>query len=175
MSGQLSFSTGLCGLFAPRSAPLSSTTPTIEFFCFEYEAGNPHFIDDVLGHAPEVCMSASGATLENIHPNRVFQIGEQTTSIRVLEFTPALSEQPIWVFRLTWLPADSPYQPSSDGAALRKERILGALLGNPRPPATVVLAGARNFPDEASAWEAFRSLVLSRLELSREVQLAKTD
>lgn len=165
ISSQLSFSDGICGLFAPTGQPVHSDTATVELFYFEYKAGNPLFIEDVLGHAPEVCMKASGAILKEIHPERELTIEDQTLSVRVLEFETPLGNSPLWVFRITWLPEDSTYQAAEDAAMLRKERILGSMLGNPRPPARVILAGARNFGSEQSAWEAFDHLIGKQLTL----------
>lgn len=172
---QLSFSDGICGIFAPEQMPLDSSTPTLELFYFEFEAGNPLFFDDVLGHAPEVCMKASGAELIQIHPERELPVEDQQLQVRVLEFKTPIHPAPLWVYRITWLPQGSRFEPVMDGAMMRRERIRGGLLGNPRPPARTILAGARNFENEASAWEAFQSLVGERLSLRQPIELAASE
>lgn len=175
IADQLSFSGGTCGLFAPAGQPLHPDTATVELFYFEYEAGNPLFFEDVLGHAPEVCMKASGAILKRVHPVRELSVGGQVLPVRVLEFETPLRSSPLWVYRITWLPPDSPYEAVKDRAMLRRERLRGGLLGNPRPPARVILAGVRNFETEDSAWEAFHSLVGKRLFLRDPNETLLTD
>lgn len=172
LSGQLSFSGGKCGLFVPEG-PVHPGSATVELFFFEYDAGNPLFIEDVLGHAPEVCMKASGASLIRTHPDRTVPVGNRALAVRILEFATPTSGNPLWIFRLTWLPEDTPYREIQNAAMMRRERILGGLSGNPRPPARVLLAGARNFASEEEAWTAFATLIGDRLHERASLSLTQ--
>lgn len=162
---QLAFTKGLCGSFIP-GGELSNRSPLIDLFYFEYAPGNSRFIHDVYGHAPEVCMQSMGATLRRTHPDRRIEVGGCSIPVRVLEFTTPQINSPLWVFKLTWVPEEAPYQPEGIETSLRKEKIQAGLLANPRPPARVVLMGARNFPDETSAWRAFSGLIGNHLSMS---------
>jgi hypothetical protein len=166
LESQLSFSSGEAGMFR-RDDVARAHAPTIEFFFFEFEPGNPNFINDVLGHAPEVCMEAGGAVLVATHPDREIEIEGQTLVVRQLEFERPASAGRFHVFRTTWLPEGSFYETYSDGREQRRQRILGALKGNPRPPARTLLAGLRNFASREEAARIFDELFVNRLELKR--------
>lgn len=163
---QLSYSDAACGIFFEPET-LASTSPALDLFYFEYETGNSRFIHDVFGHAPEVCMSSTGAKLRKTHPTRDIEVDGQSIPVRVLEFESPLLPQPLWVFRITWLPEDAPFQAADSASSLRREKVLAAFYRNPRPPARVVLAGALNFDGLDSAWSAFESLVVSRLAITK--------
>ena len=161
---QLAFTEGLCGSFIP-GGELTNQSPLIDLFYFEYAPGNSRFIHDVYGHAPEVCMRSMGATLKRAHPDRFAEVESHKIPVRVLEFATPQSNSPLWVFKLTWVPEDAPYQPDGVETSLRKEKIQAGLLANPRPPARVILVGARNYPDEPSAWKAFSDLIVTNLSI----------
>ncbi|MAS96528.1 MAG: hypothetical protein CMO55_25345 [Verrucomicrobiales bacterium] len=161
---QLSYSKAVCGMFL-KSETLTAASPAIDLFYFEYETGNPRFIHDVFGHAPEVCMRSSGAQLRQTHPPRNITVSGQSIPVRVLEFESPLLSDSLWVFRITWLPPDAPYQSTDSASSLRREKLLAAFYRNPRPPARVVLSGAMNFESLESAWSTFESVIGSRLEI----------
>jgi len=154
---QLSFSDGTCGIFDSGGRSGRS----IDFFYLEYEAGNPSYIDDIFGHAPEVCMSAAGAKLRQKHPERTIQVGDYPSQVDVLEFEVPITGATLWIFKLTWVPDDAPLKPGS--GVLRKDKILAGFLLKARPPARLLLAGARNYEDLDAAWEAFEVLIGDRL------------
>ncbi len=161
---QLAFSHGLCGAFLPQGN-LTSKTPILELFYLEYAAGNPRFIHDVYGHAPEVCMRATGAILQGSHPDRGIEVDGVSLPVRVIEFKTPQAFEPLWMFKLTWVPEEAPYQPDGIESSLRREKIQAGLSSSPRPPARVILVGARNFPDVDSAWKAYHRLVVESLSM----------
>ncbi|MDF1824398.1 MAG: hypothetical protein P1U68_07135 [Verrucomicrobiales bacterium] len=158
---QLSFSEGACGVFIGADRAGKS----MDFFYLEYEAGNPSYIDDIFGHAPEVCMSATGAKLRQKHPSRTIQVGDFSNKVDVLEFESPLNASTLWVFKLTWLPEDAPLKPSSGGGVTRRDKIRAGFSLKPRPPARILLAGARNYEGLDSAWAGFEELLVSRLRI----------
>lgn len=166
LKGSLSFDTGEAGLFLSRDVA-RAYAPVVEFFFFEFAAGNPQFINDVLGHAPEVCMEEGGADLITTHPIREFEVAGEKLSLRHLEFERPGAAGRYHVFRTTWLPEGSFYETYIDGREQRKQRIAGALKGNPRPPARTLLAGMRNFTSPREAREAFEGLLLDHLEMKK--------
>jgi len=165
---QLAFSEGLCGVFVSAGSS-RATNAALELFYFEYEPGNPRFIHDVFGHGPEVCMSASGAVLEKRHETKEIRVGGKAIPVRVLEFSSPLSDSPLWIFKLTWLPEDAPFQPSRSATSLRREKVLAGLFQGSNPPARIVLAGARDFATREKAWAAFEALVVTKLYFSKGV------
>lgn len=164
VESQLSYSDGFCGVFVPETATGNSSR-SLDFFYFEYEPGNPRFIHDVFGHAPEVCMKATGATLVGTHPSREIEVDGNAFVVRVLEFNSPVGDQTLWIFKLTWLPEDSPYQATDENSSRRREKVLAALFGDPRPPARILLAGARNYESLDHAWASFEALLVSRLTI----------
>lgn len=159
---QLSFSRGQCGAFYPLVEEIGSAK-ALDFFYFEYEPGNPRFIHDVFGHAPEVCMRAIGAVLQREHETREIVVSGKPVPVRVLEFASPVASGPLWVFQMIWLPPEAPFQPDDKASTLRREKLLSGLLGNPNPPARVLLAGSRGFESLDSAWEEYERLLVSRL------------
>lgn len=166
LESQLSFTSGEAGMFS-RQDLARVHAPAIEFFFFEFEPGNPNFINDVLGHAPEVCMEAGGAVLVATHPHRRINIEGQEIVVRQLEFERPASSGRFHVFRTTWLPEGSFYETYADGREQRRQRIIGALKGNPRPPARTLLAGFRNFASREQAARVFDELLVKRLTLDQ--------
>jgi len=164
LESQLSFTSGEAGFFS-RKDLARVHAPAVEFFFFEFEPGSPNFINDVLGHAPEVCMEAGGAVLVATHPTREVVIAGQPLTIRQLEFERPSSSGRFHVFRTTWLPEGSFYETYADGKEQRLQRIRGALKGNPRPPARTLLAGMRNFASREEASRVFDELLVRRLAL----------
>ncbi|MDF1659580.1 MAG: hypothetical protein P1U58_18325, partial [Verrucomicrobiales bacterium] len=67
----------------------------------------------------------------------------------------------------TWLPEGSFYETYADGREQRRQRIIGALKGNPRPPARTLLAGFRNFASREQAARVFDELLVKRLTLDQ--------
>jgi hypothetical protein len=161
---QLSFSAGICGVFIPPDDP-SNRSKSLDFFFLEYEAGNPRIVTDVFTHAPEVCMQASGALLKEEHPRRKIVVSGEEIPVRVLEFESPGTRLPLWVFRLTWLPQNSPYRQFESSSSLRREKFLSGLRLDSQPPARVLLAGARNYEKLEEAWLAFENLLVTRLSL----------
>ncbi len=161
----LSFSEGICGVFTPPG-DLSNRSKSLDFFFLEYEAGNPRIVTDVFTHAPEVCMRATGAVLQQEHPRRQIVVSGEEIAVRVLEFEAPGTSLPLWVFRLTWLPQNSPYRLFETSATLRREKILSGLRLDSQPPARVLLAGARNYEELEEAWTAFEELLVKRLSLT---------
>jgi len=159
---QLSFARGVCGVFHPLE---ENSRRALDFFYFEYEAGNPRFIHDVFGHAPEVCMRAIGATLQRQHPSRSIEADGSAAIVRVLEFRSPVAAGPLWVFHLTWLPEDAPFQASESASDLRREKLLSGLFGNPNPPARILLAGAVGYESLEEAWASFETQLVSRLRV----------
>lgn len=161
---QLSFSDGICGVFTPQG-DLSNRSKSLDFFFLEYDAGNPRIVTDVFTHAPEVCMQATGAVLKQEHPRRQIVVSGEEIEVRVLEFEAPGTSLPLWVFRLTWLPQNSPYRQFESSSSLRREKILSGLRLDSQPPARVLLAGARNYEELEEAWTAFEELLVKRLSL----------
>lgn len=161
---QLSFSEGICGVFTPPG-DLSNRSKSLDFFFLEYDAGNPRIVTDVFTHAPEVCMQATGAVLKQEHPRRQIVVSGEEIAVRVLEFEAPGTSLPLWVFRLTWLPHNSPYRQFESSSSLRREKILSGLRLDSQPPARVLLAGARNYEELEGAWTAFEELLVKRLSL----------
>lgn len=161
---QLSFKTGRCGAFSPIASN-GQDPRSLDFFYFEYEPGNSRFIHDVFGHAPEVCLRATGATLKAEHPSRPIEIAGRSLKVLVLEFISPVSSGPLWVFRFTWLPEDAPYDPYETAYLLREEKFRFGILGRPKPPARVLLAGAMGYKNLDDAWDSYQRLLVSRLDL----------
>jgi hypothetical protein len=161
---QLSYAEGRCGVFVPR-ADGKNPTRALDFFYFEYDPGNSRFIHDVFGHVPEACMSASGAVLKQEHPARSITVAGRSLKVLVLEFVSPVSSQPMWVFRLTWLPEGTPYDPYQIAYLMRQEKFLIGLLGQPKPPARVLLAGGIGYKTLDEAWESYERLLVSRLRV----------
>jgi len=161
---QLSFATGRCGVFSPLQAA-GQTLRSLDFFYFEYDPGNSRFIHDVFGHAPEVCLRATGATLKKEHPSRTIGIEGRSLKVLVLEFVSPVSSGPLWVFRFTWLPENVPYDPYEPAYTMRGQKALIGILGSPKPPARVLLAGAMGYENLDAAWESYERLLVSRLKL----------
>jgi len=161
---QLSFATGRCGVFS-TALKTGEATRSLDFFYFEYDPGNSRFIHDVFGHAPEVCLRATGATLRKEHPSRHIAIAGRSHEVLVLEFISPVSSGPMWVFRFTWLPADVPYDPYEPAYTMRGEKFLIGILGSPKPPARVLLAGAMGYENLDAAWESYERLLVDRLKL----------
>ncbi len=164
VNSQLSFTFGKCGVFLPRETS-SDGRGTLDFFYLEYEPGNPRFIHDVFGHAPEVCLRATGATLKQEHPSRTIEVAGRSLKVLVLEFNSPVLSTPLWVFRLTWLPEGTPYDPYKAAYTLRREKLLSGIFGTPKPPARVLLAGASGYQSLEDAWREYEALLVSRLEL----------
>lgn len=162
---QLSYSKGVCGVFVP-GADGASPQRALDFFYFEYEPGNSRFIHDVFGHVPEACMSATGAVLKEEHPSRTITVGGRSLKVLVLEFVSPVSSQPMWVFRLTWLPPDTPYDPYQIAYLMRQEKFLIGVLGQPKPPARVLLAGAIGYKNLEEAWASYERLLVSRMKIA---------
>lgn len=161
---QLSFASGRCGVFSPV-VTAGQTLRSLDFFYFEYDSGNSRFIHDVFGHAPEVCLRATGATLRKEHPSRTIEIEGRSLKVLVLEFVSPVSSGPLWVFRFTWLPEGSPYDPYEPAYTMREEKFLIGILGRPKPPARVLLAGAMGYENLDKAWESYERLLVARLEI----------
>lgn len=161
---QLAYADARCGTFFPARAP-GETSARLEFFYFEYDAGNPRFVHDVFGHLPEVCMNASGAVLKATHPSRQIEIDGRSHEVLVLEFVSPLSSQPMWVFRFTWLPEGVPYDPYDISYLKRDAKFLIGILGKPKPPARVLLAGAIGYDSIDEAWGEYERMLVSRLSL----------
>ena len=164
VNSQLSFTSGKCGVFMPREKSVDGSG-SIDFFYLEYEPGNPRFIHDVFGHAPEVCLRATGATLKQEHPSRTITVGGRALKVLVLEFTSPILSTPLWVFRLTWLPEGTPYDPYKAAYTMRKEKLLSGIFGTPKPPARVLLAGASGYESLEDAWREYEALLVSRLAI----------
>jgi hypothetical protein len=160
---QLAFAKGRCGVFLPLVR--EGKRRTMEFFYFEYAPGNPRFIHDVFGHLPEVCMSATGAVLKQEHPSRSITVGGRSHKVLVLEFVSPLSTQPMWIFRMTWLPEGVPYDPYEMSYLLRSEKFLIGLTARPKPPARILLAGATGYETLDEAWASYERLLVSRLKI----------
>jgi hypothetical protein len=163
VESQLSFAAGRCGVFLPLAE--GETGRGLDFYYFEYEAGNPRFIYDVFGHAPEVCMRAIGASLHANHGQREVVVGGQPIAVRVLEFRSPVSAGPLWVMQMQWLPPEAPFQAGGSASSMRREKILSGLFGNPNPPARVLLAGASGYPTLEEAWADYERLLVSRLRV----------
>ncbi|HQW28158.1 MAG: hypothetical protein KA152_08130 [Verrucomicrobiales bacterium] len=164
---QLSFSSGRCGVFRPDETGDHSQR-SLDFFFLEYAPGNPRFIHDVFGHAPEVCMRATGATLKKEHPSRHIEVAGRSLKVLVLEFVSPVSSSPLWVFRLTWLPEEAPFDPYDSANVLRERKLLSGIFGSPKPPARVLLAGAMGYENLEAAWESYGRLLVSRLKLAQQ-------
>jgi len=160
---QLAFAKGRCGVFLPLAR--EGKRRTMEFFYFEYAPGNPRFIHDVFGHVPEACMSATGAVLKQEHPARSVTVGGRSHKVLVLEFVSPLSAQPMWIFRLTWLPEDVPYDPYEMSYMVRSKKFLIGLTGQPKPPARILLAGGSGYDSLDEAWASYERLLVGRLKL----------
>ncbi len=162
---QLSFSEGTCGVFHTRDS-VTVGQRSLDFFYLEYDPGNPRFIHDIFGHAPEVCMRSTGATFKSEHPSRAITINGRSIKVLVLEFVSPVSSGPFWIFRMTWLPEGVPYEPYESAAQLRREqKLISGILGSPKPPARVLLAGALGYDSLDAAWSSYEQLLVSRLRM----------
>jgi hypothetical protein len=164
VEGQLSFAEGRCGVFVPK-AHGENPKRALDFFYFEYDPGNSRFIHDVFGHAPEICMKATGAVLKQEHPPRYITIGGRSMKVLVLEFISPVSTLPMWVFRFTWLPEGLSYDPYNPVYLQRREKFFIGVLGDPKPPARVLLAGGIGYETLDEAWASYERLLVSRLKL----------
>lgn len=164
VTAQLSFAVGRCGVFVPK-AHGNAPKRAMDFFYFEYEPGNSRFIHDVFGHAPEACMKATGAVLKQEHPSRFITIGGRSMKVLVLEFISPVSVEPMWVFRFTWLPDGVDYEPYDPVYVQRREKFLIGVLGDPKPPARILLAGGIGYKTLDEAWASYERLLVSRLKL----------
>ncbi len=162
---QLAYATGRCGVFLPETGTGPSSR-RLDFFYFEYDPGNPRFLHDVFGHLPEACMSATGAVLKAEHEPREIIVAGRRHRVLVLEFVSPVSSEAMWVFRFTWLPEGTPFDPYEAAYTRRGEKFLAGLLGIPKPPARVLLAGALGYPSLDEAWADYETLLVSRLRLN---------
>jgi hypothetical protein len=162
--GQLSFAEGRCGVFLPK-AHGNHPKQALDFFYFEYDPGNSRFIHDVFGHAPEICMRATGAVLKQEHPARYITIGGRSMKVLVLEFISPVSTLPMWVFRFTWLPEGLTYDPYNPVYLQRREKFFIGVLGDPKPPARVLLAGGIGYETLDEAWASYERLLVRRLKI----------
>ncbi|MBL9156731.1 MAG: hypothetical protein JNJ70_04645 [Verrucomicrobiales bacterium] len=164
VEGMLAFAEGRCGVFVPK-AHGANPKRALDFFYFEYDPGNPRFIHDVFGHAPEICMRATGAILKQEHPSRSITIAGRSMKVLVLEFISPVSSQPLWVFRFTWLPEGLSYDPYNPAYQQRREKFIIGLLGQPKPPARVLLAAGIGYETLNEAWASYERLLVSRLKM----------
>ena len=72
----------------------------------------------------------------------------------------------MWVFRLTWLPEGVPYDPYDTAYTMRGEKFLIGILGRPKPPARILLAGALGYDSLDEAWASYEKLLVGRLKLA---------
>ena len=110
-------------------------------------------------------MAVTGATLQREHPSRFITVGGRSMKVLVLEFLSPVSSQPMWVFRFTWLPESVPYDPYDPIYVLRREKFLIGVLGSPKPPARVLLAGGIGYKTLDEAWASYERLLVSRLKV----------
>ena len=164
VESQLSFAEGRCGVFVPK-AHGNHPKRALDFFYFEYDPGNSRFIHDVFGHAPEICMRTTGAVLKQEHPARHITIGGRSMKVLVLEFISPVSTLPMWVFRFTWLPEGLAYDSYNPVYLQRREKFLIGILGDPKPPARVLLAGGIGYETLEEAWASYERLLVSRLKI----------
>ena len=160
-SEQLSFASGLYGNFV-------SPENSMDFFFLRYEPGNPRFIEDIFGHAPDVCMRSTGATLRREHPQRTLSMNGSALPVRIFEFELPHTTKPLWVFRMTWIPEQSFYSRNQISDRSRLTKLAAGFRADSRPPARILLAAGRNFPELDESWTAFRELIGSHLSLNSQ-------
>jgi hypothetical protein len=71
----------------------------------------------------------------------------------------------MWVFRFTWLPDGLSYDPYNPVYLQRREKFFIGVLGDPKPPARVLLAGGIGYETLDEAWASYERLLVSRLKL----------
>jgi len=139
----------------------------IELLTFRYERSNPYLFADVLGHAPESCMSALGMALVEEFPFRK-AAGSAAEGLRFRSLAFASKGRPgetVFVFKAHWIGGFGSLGEgrSGWGSNPRKAFLWQCLIhGQRRSPgsAMVVLGSVTGCATEAAAWEFFSSSVL---------------
>ena len=121
-------------------------------------------------HKPEVCMGASGMTLERAYPQRVYGRGDKQFVFDSTLFRPLRGGPSIFIFKAVWVSG-------LIGANFREEILPGAKIDDLRklrfaiirhrfkPERTrVLMAGVTGLPSEELAWKSFSREILPQIQ-----------
>ena len=98
-------------------------------------------------------MRSTGCTLEAVVPSRWVTLGGREIPVRCLKYREPVSGAPLYVFKLIWLPEESPIQPQSEREEKRALWVKMALSRLPSPPGAVLLARVQRVTDFETAWD----------------------
>lgn len=146
------------GIAAPPEGPL----PSLLFL--EYHSGNENLWNDLFTHPPEVCMRSSGCTLEAVLPSREIRMEEQTIPVRCFFYREPVTGNPLFLFKMIWLPPKSPIHPSTEKPEKRPLWLKMAFTRRQEPPGAVFLARVRQVGDFETAWKIVETQMLAYLE-----------
>jgi len=147
--------------------PAASSLPLPSILFLEYDPGNDSIWHDLFMHPPEVCMRSSGCVLDAVLPARSVTIGTQEIPVRCFRYREPVTGHPLFLFKLVWLPENSPILPTTEKPEKRPLWIRMALTRRQTPPGSVLLARVRQVPDFDAAWAIVESQMLAHLELER--------
>lgn len=146
----------------PMAAP-EGPLPSLLFL--EYRAGNESLWNDLFTHPPEVCMRSSGCTLESVLPSREFVVGGESIPVRCFFYREPITGAPLFLFKMVWLPPESPIHPSTEKPEKRPLWIQMAFTRRQEPPGAVFLARVRQVEDFETAWKIVEEQMLAYLEV----------
>ena len=98
-------------------------------------------------------------------PTRYVTVGERQIPVRCLKYLEPVTASPLYVYKMVWLPEESPIQPRTDRPEKRPLWIQMALSRKPSPPGAAFLARVQREPDPDLAWEWVEREMISYLRL----------
>lgn len=149
-----------------RSPVEASAGPLRSLLFMEYRPGNPSIWHDLFTHPPEVCMRSTGCSLDETLPSRFIELGGRKIPVRCLKFREPVTGAPLYIFKMVWLPEESPIQPDTEKPEKRPLWIRMALARLPSPPGAAFLARIQRVDDFEQAWALVESEMLAYLELA---------
>jgi hypothetical protein len=146
-------------------SPVEQNEPLRSLLFMEYRAGNSSVWNDLFTHPPEVCMRSAGCTLAEELPTRFVEVEGRQIPVRCLKFLEPVTSAPLFIYKMVWLPEESPIQPRTDMPEKRPLWIEMALSRKPSPPGAVFLARVQREPDPEAAWKWVEKEMLPQLRL----------
>lgn len=154
-----------CGVWVDED----QSSQRVHYTWVEYDKGNVHYLKDLFGHPPEVCVGKSGAIPVAIHADRVLAVGDRTIPVRHVEFRDPLSGVAFQIFKFAWLPEGSSLHPGTGvDNDLRSARLSAAWHGMPRTEARMLIAVVFGASTAHGGWQQFQRTVAPSLSLSAD-------
>lgn len=149
-----------------RSPVADSGSALLSLLFLEYHPGNPSLWNDLFTHPPESCMRSTGCTLEEVVESRFVVLGGRKFPVRCLKYREPVSGAPLYIFRMVWLPEESPIQPQGEREEKRDLWFRMALSRLPSPPGAVLLARVQREADFERAWELVEEEIIAHLRFT---------